>query len=66
MKGLNRQQRNYYSDFCAKFSLMSAVGLIFGQFVPDQEPSSLVVIVGIVLTAAVIIYGGYLQNLSNN
>ncbi len=61
MKGLDRQQRTYFADFCAKFALMAAAALIFGQFVPEHEPSTLIVIVGFIITLGVILYGGYLQ-----
>ena len=64
MKGLDRQQRDYLADFCAKFALMSAAALIFGQFVPGQEPSALIVIVGLIITLGVILYGGYLRKLT--
>ena len=63
MKGLDRQQRDYLADFCAKFALIIAGGFIISQVVPDQQIDLPIVAIGIVLTLGVIVYGTYLRKL---
>ena len=50
VKWLSPNRRNLLSDAFIKFAFMAAAGLIFGQFVPDQEINKEVVMSGLILT----------------